>query len=140
MKKVYTLGTSTRSLEEFLSLLEKHGIERIIDVRRFPTSRYEHFKKENLEKLGIKYTHLGSLGGYRGGYRKYMATKDFKKAFSELLALVKKERCAIICAELLYFRCHRRYIADKLTEKGFEVVHILDSRRALKHVVSTLEK
>lgn len=127
------MGTSTRSLEEFLSLLEKHGIQRIIDVRRFPTSRYEHFKKESLQGLGIKYTHLGDLGGYRGGYEKYMATREFKEAFRELLALVRKERCVIICAELLYFRCHRRYIADQLVKEGYEVVHILDSRRVLRH-------
>lgn len=133
MKKVYTLGTSTRSLDEFLGLLRKHGIERIIDVRRFPTSRYEHFKKERLEKLNIKYIHLEALGGYRGGYEKYMAIKDFKKAFKGLLALVKKERCAIICAELLYYRCHRRYISDALARRGVEVVHIIDEKRSLSH-------
>jgi uncharacterized protein (DUF488 family) len=133
MTKVYTVGTSTRSLEEFLSLLEKHGIKKIIDVRRFPTSKFEHFKKENLEKLRLGYVHIPELGGYRGDYRKYMETGEFKRGLRKLLRLVRQETCAIVCAELLYFRCHRRFISDALVQRGIEVVHIIDEERVTSH-------
>lgn len=133
MTRVYTIGTSTRSLKEFLDLLENHGIERIVDVRRFPTSKLEHFKKENLEKLDIRYTHIPVLGGYRGNYREYMETDEFRRGFEELLKRIEQETCAVFCAELLYFRCHRRFISDALTKRGIEVIHIIDKKRASPH-------
>lgn len=130
--RMWTIGTSTRSLEEFLNLLKRHGIDVIVDIRRFPTSRFEYFRKENLEKSldreGIKYLHLKGLGGYRGGYKKYMQTEEFRTAFKRLLSLARKERVAIMCAELLFLRCHRRYVSDELTRHGVKVIHIIDSR------------
>ncbi len=133
MTQIYTIGTSTRSLDEFLSLLDKHGIKKIIDVRRFPTSKFEHFKKENMEKLRIGYIHIPELGGYRGDYKEYMETPEFQRGLKELLKLIQKEKCAIFCAELLYFRCHRRFISDALTKKGIKVLHIVDEKRVIPH-------
>jgi len=82
--KIWTIGTSNRGLEEFLSLLEAYQIEAIVDVRRFPTSKHKHFKQENLEaslnRSGIDYHHVIELGGYRkGGYKKYMETEEFER-------------------------------------------------------------
>ena len=128
--KVFTIGTSTRSLEEFLSLLKKHKIGTLIDVRRFPTSRFEHFKKENLEKLEeINYCHLNGLGGYE----KHIKSEEFKEAFKRLLRLSEKENAAIMCAERLFFRCHRRFISNELVKHGIKVVHIIDEKRIYEH-------
>lgn len=136
--KIWTIGTSKRSLEEFLGLLAEHGIEVIADVRRFPTSKFDHFKSEDLktslEREGIKYVHIGKLGGYRaGGYKQYMQTKEFQDGMNLLLNLAKSRRTAIMCAELLFFRCHRRYISDRLVELGNSVVHIIDKKRTYQH-------
>ncbi len=81
--KIWTVGTSTRSMKEFLHVLRAYQIEVIVDVRRFPTSRYRQFTRERLndclEQHGIEYHHLGRLGGFRkGGYRAYMATPEFE--------------------------------------------------------------
>lgn len=102
-------------------------------MRRFPTSRYEHFKKENLQKIYPRYTHIPELGGYRGGYEGFMGTQEFKEGMKKLLNLVKRGRCVIICAELLYFKCHRRFISDALMEKGVKVIHIIDDKRVVHH-------
>ncbi len=136
---VYTLGHSTRSWEEFLRVLKAHGIEIIVDVRHFPSSKkFPWFSKEHMEKAlekeGIKYFWLEKLGGYRkGGYTNYMRTEEFKKGIEELLKIAKKGRTALLCAELLWWRCHRRYIADYLVKLGIKVVHIFDEKRVEKH-------
>jgi len=135
---IWTIGTSTRSIEEFIEILKKYEIELLVDIRRFPTSRFDHFKKENLERYlegeGIKYVHLEELGGYRrGGYEKYMESDNFKKGLEKLLELAKGGRTAIMCAELLFFRCHRRYLSDKLVELGNNVTHIIDGKRTYEH-------
>jgi len=135
--KVFTIGTSTRSLREFLELLKGHGISLVADIRRFPTSRFEHFRKENLEKSlhkeGIKYFHFHGFGGYRGGYRKHMKSTEFKEAFKELLSIAGKESVVLMCAERLFFRCHRKFIADELIKQGIKVVHIIDEKRTYEH-------
>ncbi|MFQ6059685.1 MAG: DUF488 family protein [Thermoplasmata archaeon] len=135
--KAWTVGTSTRSLNEFLKLLKQYGIQSVVDVRRFPTSRFEYFRKERLQEIllqnGIEYHHLEGLGGYRGGYQEYMRSVEFAKAFSQLLRIIKKNRTAILCAELLFFRCHRRFISDSLVEQGIRVVHILDGKISYTH-------
>jgi len=102
---VYFLGTSNRSIEEFLGILKKYSINLVVDVRRFPTSKFEHFKKENLKeallKNNIKYIYLGKeLGGYRPqGYEVYTNTAEFKKAMEFLKELSKENALCIICAE-----------------------------------------
>lgn len=115
--------------------LKKFEIENVVDVRRFPTSKkFPHFKKESLsealQKDGIKYFHLGdNLGGFRkGGYRNYTKTKEFKRGLRKLIKIGKEGRTAIMCAELLFFLCHRRYIADELVKEGHQVTHIIRDR------------
>lgn len=134
--RIYTLGTSTRSFEEFLAILKHYGIKQVIDVRSFPKSkRYPHFDREELaEKLpfyGILYWWLGpELGGYRrGGYEAYMQTEAFAKGLTRLIEKAKSKPTVIICAERFPWKCHRRFIAQRLEEKGIEVIHILDKER-----------
>ncbi len=136
--KIWTIGTSDRSMEEFLQLLDAYELQAIADVRRFPTSRHAHFRQENLKESlinsGIEYHHFGELGGYRkGGYRQYMTTEEFERGITRLEALASSRRVAIMCAELLFFRCHRRFIADALKERGHTVIHIIDAKRSYEH-------
>ena len=104
-KLIYTLGTSTRSFEEFIELLTSHGVEVVVDVRRFPSSRFGHFHKEKLAGLlreaGIDYLYMGEeLGGYRrGGYRNFTATSEFRIGLKKLEEVAQKRKVAIICAE-----------------------------------------
>lgn len=136
---VWTIGTSNRSADEFVSLLKKLGVEVAVDVRRFPTSRFEWFRKEELRRAlneaGIDYVHLEGLGGYRrGGYEKYVRTREFEESFGELLRLVESgRRVAIFCSERLFFKCHRRFIADELARRGITVIHVIDEERMLVH-------
>ena len=136
--KFWTVGTSNRSLEEFLGLLEAYQIEAIADVRRFPMSKHKHFKQENLKaclkQRGIAYHHVTELGGYRkGGYTKYMRTAEFEVGLRYVEQLAASQRVAIMCAELLFFRCHRRFIADALKQRGHTVLHIIDEKRIEEH-------
>ncbi len=134
-KNVFTLGSSTRSAQEFLDLLAHYQIEAIVDVRRFPTSRFEHFIKEKLapllEENGIAYLYLGEeLGGYRsGGYEAYMKSEEFEVGLARLQALAQKKRVAIMCSERLPWKCHRRHIGRALQERGWEVQHLIDQER-----------
>ena len=133
--KIYTLGTSNRSAEEFLEILKEYRIQIVIDVRRWPTSKYFfHFKKENLEKIleenNIEYFHFENLGGYReGGYQAYTKTKEFKEGLKELIKIAKSKNIALICAEKLPWKCHRAYISRALEKKGVEVIHIIDKEK-----------
>ena len=135
LKKIFTIGHSNRSIEDFISLLMKHGIQILVDVRRFPTSKHEHFKRENLEKYlekyGIKYIYLGDkLGGYRsGGYKSFTQTEEFRRGIEHLEEIAKTGVTAIMCAERFPWRCHRKYISITLEEKGWEIVHIIDKGR-----------
>ncbi len=130
--EIYTIGHSNRNIEEFLAILKKFGVEIIIDVRRFPTSKYDVFKKENiariLEENGINYVHLEALGGYRGGYEKWMESNEWRRAYEELKKIAKEKKACIMCAEKLPFRCHRRYIAKKLAKENWIVIHILNDK------------
>ncbi len=108
------------------------GVRALADVRRFPQSRYEHFKREKLAQLcqkeGLGYLYLGeSLGGYRtGGYQAYTETKEFKEGLEGLKAFASRQPTAILCAERFPWRCHRKFISMRLEEKGWEVVHIIE--------------
>lgn len=120
--------------------MKAYGVELAVDVRRFPGSRRNpQFSKETLEvelpKSRIGYVWLGEqLGGYRsGGYQRYMRTKTFREGIARLVELAKQGRIAIFCCEALWFRCHRRFIADRLTRMGFKVVHIYDAKRWSLH-------
>ncbi len=144
---IYTLGHSNRELNELINLLKKYNIKLLIDVRRFPTSkRYPHFNRENLGKVlnkyGIAYVWLGSkLGGFRsGGYKAYMNTEEFREGLRNLLSLInnlKEGHAAIMCRERLWFKCHRRFIADELVKLGYKVIHIIDDKRVYTHRVKS---
>jgi len=132
----YTLGTSTRTAEEFLACCRAFAITRIIDVRRFPTSRrFPHFVQAAfaafLQAAEIAYVHLGeTLGGFRtGGYEAYTATDDFRRGLARLEALLLQAPGAVVCSERFPWRCHRRFIARELEARGWAVVHIIDPRR-----------
>lgn len=130
--EVFTLGTSNRTQNEFLEILNHYQIKVVVDVRHFPTSKlFPHFKKENLEKIlkenGMDYYHIEKLGGYRkGGYEEYTKTKEFKEGLEKLIEISKEKQTAIICAEKFPWKCHRAFIAQKLEEKGIKVLHILE--------------
>jgi len=134
-KLIYTLGTSTRTSEEFIELLSSHGVEVIVDVRRFPSSRFDHFRRENLAGLlseaGIEYIYMGNeLGGYRwGGYQNFTTTPEFQRGLDRLERIAQNKKTAIICAERFPWRCHRRFIALELEKRGWQVKHIIDRER-----------
>ncbi len=140
-KIVYTVGHSNRQLKEFLAILERYSIDLVVDVRRFPTSRkFPHFSRDSLaaalQAMGVSYVWLGDLlGGFRsGGYEKYTETDDFARGMARLVELVESGRTvAVMCRERLWFKCHRRFIADKLVEMGYVVIHIIDLDRTYRH-------
>jgi uncharacterized protein (DUF488 family) len=133
---IFTLGTSTRTPEEFVACCRAFGVRRIADVRRFPTSRtFPQFVREAfatfLRDAGIEYAHLGpALGGYRpGGYEAYTATPAFAAGLAELERLARGAPTAVVCSERLPWRCHRRFIARALEARGWRVVHIIEPHR-----------
>ena len=131
-KVILTVGHSNRPLEDFITLLREHETEAVVDVRRFPTSKFEHFCKPNLEeslaKAGIRYYHVAELGGFRHGYREYTETSEFGRGLNQLLKIASRFKTAVMCAEKLFFRCHRRFIADRLVERGMTVLHVMNGR------------
>ncbi len=142
---IYTIGHSNRSLAAFLELLKDHGIEQLFDLRRFPvSSKFPHFNREYLEaelnRHGIAYMYFGeTLGGYRtGGYEMYMSTSAFQEGLRDLQQKARDKRSCLMCAEMLYFRCHRRFVSDALVRNGWEVIHIIDERRTARHKLRDL--
>jgi len=133
---IWTIGHSNRSIEKFLGLLREHRIEVLADIRRFPTSKVEHFKREEMEqwlpKHGIGYARLGKeLGGYRrGGYEAHMKTKLFRDGVKNLLELARQKRVCVMCMEKNPKYCHRRFLTAHLERKGVEVIHILEKGQA----------
>ncbi len=144
MTKIWTIGHSTRTIEEFVRALQANGIKLVADVRLLPGSkRYPQFNKEKLAKSlsdhAIGYEHFPELGGRRKpladspnrgirndqfrGYADYMATPPFAAAVERLLAI--EGRTAVMCAEAVPWRCHRNFLADDLVRRGVTVVHIL---------------
>jgi uncharacterized protein (DUF488 family) len=142
---IYTLGHSNRSFYEFLSILKKFKIEIVIDVRRFPSSKkFPWFSKEFLEKElkknKINYIHLDELGGFRKeGYENFSKSEEFEKGIEKLIEIAKDKNVLIFCSELLWFRCHRRYIARALVEKGIKVIHVFDEKKIQEHKLKDRE-
>jgi uncharacterized protein (DUF488 family) len=151
---IWTIGHSTRTLEEFLGLLSEYRIEAIADVRRFPGSRrYPYFASDalaaSLPTHGIAYQWIPRLGGRRKvqpgspntawrnasfqGYADYTATAEFAEGLAELLALAAGKRTAMMCAEAVWWRCHRSIVADVLKLRGIEVIHIIDATHSTVH-------
>jgi len=161
MHIIYTIGHSTRSIEQFLELLRAHNIEELVDVRTIPKSRHNpQFGQEelaaSLKQAGIGYVHLGKLGGLRHsrkdsvnlgwqnlsfrGYADYMATPEFQEGLDELKAIAGKKRVAIMCSEAVPWRCHRSLIADALTTQGWQVLHIQSRKTASPHELTPFLK
>jgi uncharacterized protein (DUF488 family) len=151
---VWTIGHSTRTSDEMLTVLAAHEIEAVVDVRRFPGSRrLPQFGSAALEAslraAGVSYRWLGALGGRRRadadspndawqndafrGYADHTESEEFADGLFELLMVASGLRTAIMCAELLWWRCHRRIIADVLTSLGYDVRHIRDASDAELH-------
>jgi uncharacterized protein (DUF488 family) len=151
---VWTVGHSTRPLPDFLELLAAYHIELVADVRRFPGSRTQpQYQQPSLDSAlqgaGIGYIWLPGLGGRRRsvpdtpnttwrhagfrGYADHMAGEEFAASLFELLTLAWGLRTAVMCAEILWWRCHRRMIADVLVSLGARVIHIRDARTAQTH-------
>jgi len=132
MKRIYTLGTSRRTEEDFVEILLYYDIYILIDVRSFPKSKIPIFTRENLEKLlqkeNINYIFMGKeLGGFRkGGYEAYTTTKEFINGIEMLEDIASKGTSVIICAEKFPWKCHRRWIARELHKRGWQVEHIID--------------
>jgi uncharacterized protein (DUF488 family) len=152
---MWTIGHSTRTIDIFISLLEENGIKLVADVRSLPGSkRYPQFNREtlanSLKEHGIRYEHFPELGGRRKakkdshntawrnpsfrGYADHMETEEFRTGIERLLDLASKlGPAAIMCAEAVWWRCHRALISDYLKARGIEVMHILDSNKAEPH-------
>ena len=132
-RKIYTIGYGNRDVKEFIEILKKFEIECIVDVRRFPTSKFEYYTKKNLKKIlkkeNIEYIWIEDLGGFRGGYKRYMQSSKFKQAIKKLIEISSKRKTCILCAEYFPWRCHRRYIANYLQILGIEVVHLIDANK-----------
>jgi uncharacterized protein (DUF488 family) len=132
---VWTIGHSNRSIEKFLDLLSEHSVEVLADIRSFPTSKVEHFKRENMEKWllehEVEYVWLGKeLGGYRrGGYEAHMKTEVFKEGVEKLLDFASKRRVCVMCMEKNPKYCHRRFLTAYLERRGVEVIHILEKEQ-----------
>jgi len=147
---VFTIGHSNRPLEVFVALLQQVSVQMVVDVRSYPRSRANpqynrDVLPESLGKAAISYQHLAALGGRRRArrdgapspnpfwrhpafrsYADYAGTPEFRSGLEELVALSKLHTCAIMCSEAVWWRCHRRIIADYLLEAGEAVTHILD--------------
>jgi uncharacterized protein (DUF488 family) len=127
--EIFTIGYGNRKFENFTTLLKLFDIELIIDIRRFPTSKWTEFVKENLQRAlpakGIGYVHIRELGGYRGGYETYTRTQKFKQGLKELMKLAREKSSAIMCVESNPSACHRRFIAKELKKRRWKVVHIV---------------
>ena len=155
MATLFTIGHSTRSLEELVEALKAHSIEMLVDIRSFPMSRrLPHFNREALEKslseVGMQYVWMKDLGGRRKkllpespnvalrndsfrNYADYMLTPEFENAIAELIKVGEQSRTAYMCAERVYFRCHRMLVSDWLVAHGHEVLHIDDAKPAKPH-------
>jgi uncharacterized protein (DUF488 family) len=159
LKRIYTIGHSTRSLEEFIALLTENGVTRLADVRRFPGSRrYPHFSGESMQQTlpehRIAYEHFDSLGGRRKpasdsenaaweneqfrGYADHMATDEFRAAIRRLLE--SDRDTAVMCAEAVPWRCHRNLLADDLLRRGVEVIHIIGPGSTRPHALHKMAR
>ncbi|HSY91407.1 MAG TPA: DUF488 domain-containing protein [Candidatus Binatus sp.] len=158
MATLYTIGHSTRTIEELIAALAVHQIQAVVDIRAFPMSRrLPQFNRDSLEQTlpaaGIQYLWMKSLGGYRKkileespnialrnpsfrNYADYMLTPEFEQSITELLALAENSRTTYMCAERPYFRCHRMLVSDWLVAHGHEVFHIDGSGPVKPHALT----
>ena len=161
-KTLWTVGHSNRQLEEFADLLKESNIEAVADVRRFPGSRRcPHFGREALDtalnEIGVSYRHYPDLGGRRSkriasspntgwrveafsAYADYTLSREFGDAIDRLIELAQRARTAIMCAEALPWRCHRRLIADQFVVRGWRVLDILGPLQIKQHELPPFAK
>ena len=153
-KRIWTIGHSTHPLEEFLEWLDVSGVKAIADIRSYPGSRrYPHFNQEALElslpKNGVSYYHFKDLGGRRKarpdsvnkvwrhpsfrGYADYMETEAFKAATQELKEIARQQPIAMMCAEAVWWSCHRSMVSDYLKAQDWEVLHIMGPGKITEH-------
>ena len=158
---ILTIGHSTRPADEFLFILNAHGVQQLIDVRTIPKSRRNpQYGRESLEPLlehsGIHYQHMKALGGLRRpgkdspnsgwrndsfrGYADYMQTPEFASALDALTAAANDRRIVIMCAEAVPWRCHRSLIGDALTVRGHSVEHIMSATKTNPHVITSFAR
>ena len=155
MATLYTIGHSTRPLAELIAALHAHQIQTLVDIRAFPMSRrLPQFNRESLEKtlpaVQIRYLWMKELGGYRKktldespnialrndsfrNYADHMLAPEFEQAMERLIALAEGSRTAYMCAEKMYFQCHRMLVSDWLVAHGHEVLHIVDTGAVRAH-------
>lgn len=154
MLPVFTIGHSTRPIEEFVHLLQAHGVQHLIDIRTVPRSRTNpQFNRDtlpnSLKNAGLQYLHMPELGGLRHprsdsentawrnasfrGYADYMQTPEFGAAIERLVELGGRRQVAIMCAEAVPWRCHRSLVADALTARGISVEDIMSDTRRQPH-------
>lgn len=155
---LWTIGHSTRPIEEFIALLRAHTITELIDVRTVPRSRHNpQFNTDTLAQslanAAISYQHAAKLGGLRKpkkdsintgwrnesfrGYADYMQTEEFQRAVEELMAKSRLQRTAVMCAEAVPWRCHRSLISDTLVSQGWEVRHLMTEAKADRHQLTS---
>jgi uncharacterized protein (DUF488 family) len=151
---ILTIGHSTRTIDDFIAMLRGHGVERLIDVRTVPKSRYNpqfhtDALRDSLTEAGIAYGHIRALGGLRKpkpdspntgwrndsfrGYADHMQTPEFNSAIEELVRMSEREQVVVMCAEAVPWRCHRSLIADALTVRGIAVEHIMSATKRDPH-------
>lgn len=153
-KTIWTIGHSTHSIRKFIDMLEAFNIQVLVDIRRLPGSRkFPHFGqnplKESLRENGIDYLYLPALTGRRKtkkdsqntgwrnlsfrGYADYMETHEFLKGIQELTCIASERHTAFMCAEAVWWRCHRSLVADYLKASGWTVIHITDIKQSSMH-------
>jgi uncharacterized protein (DUF488 family) len=158
---IFTVGHSTRSIDEFIHLLRTNGIRRLVDIRTIPRSRHNpQFNRETLSKIlrnrRINYRHMKALGGFRHaridslnrgwhnasfrGFADYMQTPEFEVAINKLIELAVQKRTAIMCAEAVPWRCHRSLIGDALTVHGIEVQDIFSETNVRSHTMTPMAR
>jgi uncharacterized protein (DUF488 family) len=154
---IFTIGHSTRSLDDFLALLRAHGVVQLADIRTVPKSRrHPHFARDALERslpaAGVAYRHFPALGGLRRprrdsrnsawrhegfrGYADHMETPEFDAAVDDLMGWGSGAPTAVMCAEAMWWQCHRRLLADALAARGVEVRHIMSAASAPPHEIT----
>lgn len=152
--EILTIGHSTRSLPEFIGLLQENDVECVVDIRTIPRSRYNpQFNKDTLlaelAKMKIDYIHLEGLGGLRHttadspntgwrnasfrGFADYMQSDEFEKSLDDLIAIASKKRSVIMCAEAVPWRCHRSLVSDALLARNINVIHIMGPGKTQPH-------
>jgi uncharacterized protein (DUF488 family) len=159
--RIFTVGHSTRSIDEFMELLRAHGVKGIVDIRSIPRSRHNpqfnaDVLEHSLEENHMSYKHIKELGGLRHarkdslnlgwrntsfrGFADYMATPEFSEGLDTLIEIAKTRETAIMCAEAVPWRCHRSLIGDALTKKGWIVRDIMTRTNAARHLLTPFLK